>query len=242
LQTTKSIWKDYFTFSKRERNAVFILMFVLAVILVLPLLVPAKKLDIQIDTKLQQQLDSLQQTHPQYRNNYLDTVPSDTSNQKNTSIKLFQFDPNTLDEQGFKQLGLSDKVVHTIINYRNKGGYFKSSQDIKKIYGLSGTDAERLIPYIKIASANNHNNYKEDVKQPEAKPVTSNTNYYHTININAATADEWKTLPGIGDVIANRIVKFRNSMGGFKSVDDVKKTYGLSDSTFNLIRPYLILK
>jgi len=31
-------------------------------------------------------------------------------------------------------------------------------------------------------------------------------------------------------------------MGGFKSVDDVKKTYGLSDSTFNLLRPYLILK
>ncbi len=242
MQTIKSIWKDYFTFSKKERNAVFILLFILAVIIALPLFVPAKKLDIKIDTKLQQQLDSLQRTRSQYKNNY-DSVPaSDTINQKNTSIKLFQFDPNTLDEQGFKQLGLSDKVVHTIINYKNKGGHFKTPQDIKKIYGLSSADAERLIPFIKIASAGKNDNYKNDVKQNENKPTTSNTNYYHAININTATAEEWKTLPGIGDVIANRIVKFRNSMGGFKSVDDVKKTYGLSDSTFNLIRSYLILK
>ena len=243
MQTIKSIWKDYFTFSKKERNAVFILISILAVIIVLPLFVPAKKLDIKIDTKLQQQLDSLQQTHSQYKNDYTDTVPTkDSVLHTDVSIRLFPFDPNTLDEQGFKQLGLSDKVIHTIINYRSKGGYFKTPQDIKKIYGLSGADAERLIPYIKIASAAKNNNYKNDVNQDENKPAESNTNYYHIININTATAEEWKTLPGIGDIIANRIVKFRNSMGGFKSVDDVKKTYDLSDSTFNLIRPYLILK
>ncbi len=237
----KSIWKDYFTFSKKERNAVFILLFLLAVIIVLPSLVPAKKMHIRIDGKLQQQLDSLQQQHPQYY--YHDSGPSDTAPQKVISAKLFSFDPNTLDENGFRQLGLSDKVIHTIINYRSKGGYFKMAQDIKKIYGLSNSDAEKLIPYIKIASVTkNNNNYKNDIKQDQSKHDASITNVYHIININTATAEEWKTLPGISDVIANRIVKFRNSMGSFKSVDDVKKTYGLNDSTFNNIRPYLILK
>ncbi len=236
----KQLWKEYFTFSKKERNAVLILIFILAVILALPLFVPAKKMQLSIDENLQQQLDRYLQQHPQ-QNNYYDSVPSsDSVNKTTASVKLFRFDPNTLDEQGFKRLGLNDKITHTIINYRNKGGYFKSPQDIKKIYGLSSADAERLIPYIKIVSAKN-NVYVNNEKQPVSKAPPSNNNY-HTININTATADEWKTLPGIGDVISNRIVKFRNSMGGFKSIDDVKKTYGLSDSTFNLIRPYLVLK
>ena len=60
--------------------------------------------------------------------------------------------------------------------------------------------------------------------------------------INSATVDEWKAFPGVGDVLANRIVKFRNSMGGFKSVEQVAKTYGLSDSVFQVIRPYLYIK
>jgi competence ComEA-like helix-hairpin-helix protein len=239
----KNIWKDYFTFSKKERNAVCIVLFILAIVIMLPLFFPAKKLSITIDEKLQQQLDSLQQKRSISNVSYIDTIPSsDSGNLKTSPVTLFPFDPNTLDEQGFKQLGLSDKVVRTIINYRNKGGYFKTPQDIKKIYGLSTADAERLIPYIKITSTNKNNNYKNNVGQATGKSASSNTNYYHTIHINTATAEEWKTLPGIGDILANRIVKFRNSMGGFKSVDDVKKTYGLSDSTFNLIRPYLVLK
>ncbi|HYJ65098.1 MAG TPA: hypothetical protein VEV62_15240, partial [Parafilimonas sp.] len=130
MQTIKSIWKEYFTFSKKERNAVFILISILAVIIVLPVFVPAKKLDIRIDTKLQQQLDSLEQTRSPYKNNYNDSVPaSDSALQKEIAVSLFSFDPNTLNEQGFKQLGLSDKVIHTIINYRSKGGYFKTPQD-----------------------------------------------------------------------------------------------------------------
>lgn len=238
----KNIWKDYFTFSKKERNAVFIVLLSLAIIIMLPLFFPAKKLSITIDEQLQQQLDNLQLQRKQYVS-YVDSIPvSDSGNLTSSSVTLFPFDPNTLNEQGFKQLGLSDKVIHTMINYRSKGGSFKTPQDIKKIYGLSPADAERLIPYIKITSTNKSNNYKNNVKQAIDTSAPSNTNYYHTININAATAEEWKTLPGIGDILANRIVKFRNSMGGFKSVDDVKRTYGLSDSTFNLIRPYLVLK
>ena len=90
-----------------------------------------------------------------------------------------------------------------------------------------------------IASANN----KQTETFKNERPITSSqTHQYKKTNINTATAEDWKAFPGIGDVIANRIVKFRTSMGGFKSVDQVGKTYGLSDSVFQLIKPYLYVK
>ncbi|TAE12280.1 MAG: hypothetical protein EAY72_09655, partial [Bacteroidetes bacterium] len=47
--------------------------------------------------------------------------------------------------------------------------------------------------------------------------------------------------PGIGPYFAARIIKYRNAKGGFTSVDDIAKTYGLAPETFEKIKPYLVL-
>ncbi|HEY2725796.1 MAG TPA: helix-hairpin-helix domain-containing protein [Parafilimonas sp.] len=232
-------WKEWFIFTKRDRNAALIFLLILGLVIVLPYLVPAKKLEISIDKDLQQQLEQYTQDHQSAKNqssyiSAVDTIGNDTA--KN---QLFFFDPNILPEEGFTKLGLSQKTIHTIINYRKKGGYFKTPQDIRKIYGLSKADADRLIPYVHIASSNT--NAKEEIKNDQ--PVANNqTHQYKKININTASAEEWKVFPGIGDAIANRIIKFRTSVGGFKSVEQVAKTYGLNDSVFQQIKPYLYLK
>jgi competence ComEA-like helix-hairpin-helix protein len=46
-------------------------------------------------------------------------------------------------------------------------------------------------------------------------------------------------LPGIGSKLANRIVTFRDKLGGFHSVEQVKEVYGIPDSTFKKIKLYL---
>ena len=97
-----------------------------------------------------------------------------------------------------------------------------------------------MIPYIKINSTKNNNAFHTEQK-PQTTINSSIKNNPKKININAATAEDFKSLPGIGDVLGNRIVKFRNAIHGFKTIDDVKKTYGLSDSTFQSIKPYLVL-
>lgn len=50
------------------------------------------------------------------------------------------------------------------------------------------------------------------------------------LDINLATAAEWERLPGWGKVLSNRTVKFRKSLGGFVSVDQLKLVYGLDAS------------
>jgi DNA uptake protein ComE-like DNA-binding protein len=235
----KNSWKEWFIFTKRERRAVIILLSLISLLVILPYVVPAKKLEIHIDKDLQAELDQYRQEHQSpdsqrlYNYPVTDTTASDTS-----KAELFFFDPNTLSEDGFVKLGLSQKAIHTLINYRNKGGYFKKPEDIAKIYGLSKGEVDRLTPYVRITPGKNQ---KDNEKKREQPDIMVQFHQYKKININTATNDDWKAFPGIGDAIANRIIKFRASVGGFKSVDQVSKTYGLTDSTFQFIRPYLYL-
>jgi competence protein ComEA len=233
----KTTWKDYFTFTKTERISVFILLFIIAVSAIGPFYYARKFNPPTIDSALQRQLDVVLQG-----NAVTDSGAAVANNEQPSSIipvntTLFYFDPNTLDAEGFKKLGLRDKTVQTLLNYRSKGGHFGKADDIRKIYGLRQDEADRLIPYIKIENAVSNKNdadfYEAEKERP--KPIIKK------IDINTATEEEWKALPGIGEVLSKRIVKFRNSIHGFKSVNDISKTYGLSDSTFQLILPYLII-
>ena len=238
---SKGFWKDYFSFSKKERIGVTILCFIIIVFVILPYFFSQNFKKPVVDQQLRSQLAALQNvstkdTEGNNKNSRTDTTIKDTK----SKLYLFYFDPNSLDENGLKKLGISDKTIHTIINYRNKGGYFKQPEDIRKIYGLKKEEADALIPYIKIKSKNRSEN---ETPKTVAENIPSNqeTKDIKKININTATAEDFRALPGISDVVGNRIVKFRNAIHGFKSVEDIKRTYGLPDSIYNHILPYLTI-
>ena len=51
-----------------------------------------------------------------------------------------------------------------------------------------------------------------------------------------------RQLPGIGPTLASKIVRFREKLGGFYSIEQVKETYGLQDSMFQKIKSHLIIQ
>jgi DNA uptake protein ComE-like DNA-binding protein len=65
-------------------------------------------------------------------------------------------------------------------------------------------------------------------RQRESKPV-------QLINLNTSDSASLVALPGIGPVLSVRIIKYRNLLGGYASVSQLKEVYGLSEETFNLI-------
>lgn len=255
LFSQKKWVKEYFTFSQKEKKAVF-LLFILAVLFALlpamfPFLVKEEE-GIAVDAATESQLSSLtvekEKTNSQNDDEQPDHLyqPKQNRHQKygqaQAGGELFYFDPNTASAEELKKLGLRDKTIQTFINYRNKGGKFFKPEDLERIYNLRHEEFERLLPYIKIetAAANRHSEtvYQSSSVQtkkyePSAKAVV--------VDINTADTAQWKMLNGIGSGYAKRIVNFRNKLGGFVSIDQVAETFGLPDSVFLKIKPYLKL-
>jgi competence protein ComEA len=64
---------------------------------------------------------------------------------------------------------------------------------------------------------------------------------FRRISINGATADQLQTLPGIGPVMAGRIVEYRLTHGGFRSINDLLKIKGIGRKTLEKLKPYIEL-
>ncbi len=164
--------------------------------------------------------------------------PSAKSEPQPKKFTLFYFDPNTISENDWQKMGLKNKTIKTIQNYISKGGYFYKPEDLKKIYGLRQEEYERLEPYIKIESKKNVAPTNSQFNE-SSKPKPFTVPKYEVIDINTADSNGFISLPGIGSKLATRILNFREKLGGFYSVVQVSEIYGLSDSTFQTIKPLL---
>lgn len=241
----KPPWKEYLYFSRKERWAVAVFLLVIAVFAFLPRLLPPPAMPVADDVIAC--MPGIDSGKPIAYRQILVPASSRPS-------ELFAFDPNTISEQKMLQLGLSPKIARTIRHYREKGGHFRSPEDIRKIYGLTPDLANRLIPLITITTVKQSIpkgstgvTYSSSPISPtghfdssQAAPLYPRKNYAVTY-VNTATQEDWKRFPGIGEVLSKRIVAFRTKMGHFGSVMDVKQTYGLPDTVFNRILPFLRL-
>ena len=152
---------------------------------------------------------------------------------------LFYFNPNTLDAAGWKKLGVREKAITTIQKYISKGGKFYKPDDLGKIWGLSPADKERLIPFVQIEKASVTANYPTN---NYSKSVVEKKTYTpQLIDINVADTSAFIALPGIGSKLSQRIISFRDKLGGFYKIEQVAETFGLADSTFQKIKPKLQL-
>lgn len=247
------IVKDYFTFTKKERIGIAVLIGVGSLLFIAPKFFNRKKeaIDKESFAKELADLKITMDSNRQYKNykndddnefEYYKPKSYDKSYDKNYTAKgnLFEFDPNTLDVKGWQRLGIRDKTIQTIQKFVAKGYKFRQPEDIRKVYGLHEDEANRIIPFIRIAVTNEDHKIAEASYVSNAPMGTSKPAYKpRIVDINLADTAAFIALPGIGSKLAMRIVNFREKLGGFTSVQQLAETYGVPDSTFQKIKPML---
>lgn len=220
-------WRDYFSFTKKERIGIYVLVILVGVCAVMPAFFSTPSPPEQViaeAVEVQKAPVEKEKKEPAERTGQIAY--------NEPAVELFPFDPNTVSAEGWKKLGVNNRTIHTIQNYIAKGGRFRNAGDLQKIYGLKKQEYDRLLPYVRIAAPAASTVFnKAPVKYVKAPPPV--------IDINGADTTAFISLPGIGSKLASRIVNFRDKLGGFYSVQQVGETFGLPDSTFQLIKPRL---
>jgi DNA uptake protein ComE-like DNA-binding protein len=265
--------RGYLTFTRKERYGVLFLLLLISVFFILPYLLkpspgdrdPEAYKKIQGDVrKFESRIsDSSNEAdrHDRYHiQNALSASGSQAKAENNFQVNMFYFDPNRIPAADWLRLGLPDRLTQTIRHYLEKGGRFKTAEDLGKMYGMSKSDYERLFPFVRIerspAELRSRSHFEKNSAYyfSETKKTDSffhkNSNYseprferrtknFELTEINLADSNDWSRLPGIGEKLASRIIRFREKLGGFYETDQVAETFGLPDSTFQKIKPYL---
>lgn len=149
-----------------------------------------------------------------------------------------KFDPNTINADDLLAMGLPEKIINTMMNFRNKGGKFYKPEDLQLIYGMKEEWYKKLESSIEISNTKNQSKQKN---QPTTlkTPTPNKEKSIARVDVNTATIEDFKQLRGIGPYYARKIVNFRDKLGGFTDIDQIGSTYNLPDSVFQKIKPFL---
>ncbi|MCB0767140.1 MAG: helix-hairpin-helix domain-containing protein [Flavobacteriales bacterium] len=164
-------------------------------------------------------------------------------------LNLFPFDPNAIDREGWRALGLTDKQVDGIERYQSKGGHFRTKRDLGRMYSIKPEQFALLEPYIQLPDSlpgKGHRRYERpptgrDERRNEVKdgsdregPMIREPAHYasqmpRSVEVNTADTAALIALPGVGPAFARGIVKYRDLLGGFVSLDQLGEVYVLRD-------------
>lgn len=229
-------WKDYFYFTKQEKRGLSVLIVMLIVLIGTYVGLPyfISNPVVMDDEEVKLQIADFEKTLQEDSASFVYKKQHWSKNIDSTTSILQVFDPNHADSALFLKLGIKPYVISRILKYRAKGGVFRSPTDFSKIYGLPKEMYERLLPYIQIKPIARD---KQLVDSKESLPVT--TSEITFVDINKADTTMLKTVKGIGSVLSKRIVTYREKLGGFISVEQLKEVYGITDEVYQKIAPQL---
>jgi competence ComEA-like helix-hairpin-helix protein len=209
--------KNYFYYTRAERAGALVLIFLCIIALALPQF---------IKTEAETNLNEFVEAENMAAQIAGITDFGDQTATEVKAVKAYWFDPNTAPFEILLDLGLPKRTAQSIINYRSKGGRFKSVEDLKKIYNMRQEDFQRLKNWVVI------DGISRSVKKIAA-PILM-----QRFDPNTASLDTLLAL-GLGANTAESILRYRQKGGKFRKPEDFGRIYNLSEADYERLLPYI---
>ncbi len=241
--------RKWFSFSKGERVAIITILALILLLILACLFRPSRK---SLSDESLHNLDSLlalRQAAIELQHQQQAEKPQEV-----VELHPFPFNPNTLTEEEWLQMGLTDRQVRNIMNYKAKGGKFYSKNDLGKLYTISEEEFAQLEPFIvlpelargkkantKATSQGGVSTLRQAQGSTTATTAPIEKKAIPIVDLNTVDSTTLVELPQIGPYTAVRIIEFREKLGGFINKEQLRDVKGMDDARFAAIQPYINL-
>ena len=232
--------RKWFSFNKGERVAIITILALILLLILACLFRPSRK---SLSDESLHNLDSLlalRQAAIEQQQQQQTEKP-----QEMAELHPFPFNPNTLMEEEWLQMGLTDRQVRNIMNYKAKGGKFYSKNDLGKLYTINEEEFAQLEPFIVLPEVsrgkNNETSSKNGVSTGSTTAATApaEKKAIPIVDLNTVDSTTLVELPQIGPYTAVRIIEFREKLGGFVDKEQLRDVKGMDDARFAAIQHYI---
>ena len=205
--------KSHFTFSKEQRNGICFLILLIVGLQCVYFFVDFASDEILVNNeelnRYNKELDSLRLVQVE-----------------NSKPKIFPFNPNYITDYKGASLGMSNEEIDRLLAYRKQNQWINSVKQFQDVTKVSDSLLKGMSPYFKFPEWVTNSKPKTD-----SKPYYNNTpkTFAQKQDLNTVTAQQLQKVNGVGGVLSERIIKYRNKfIGGFIADVQLQDVYGLT--------------
>lgn len=237
------IWlRNFFGFSRTEANGFMILTLLMVIILSMPFI--SRKLYSFYNPTLQSEEDKLKLTA--LLNKLENNIEFNNNEEINDRFKYFDLNKSSI--QHLSSSGFPEYLAERIVKYREKVKSFESKEELLKIYGIDSAFFKEIHPFIKVSKLPKKEFRKPEIakaKSIKSEPKASHKEFQkirlHPFNINLTDSLQLQKIYGIGPAFSNRIIKYRDYLGGFHSLHQLNEVYGIKKENLDSLKKYVFI-
>ena len=217
--------KSYFQFTKQQRRGILSLLLLMVII----------QLGYFYWSTRRKTIESLPDTSWLAMQTVIDSLKNRPTT---TKTVIYPFNPNFItDYKGYK-LGMKLEEINRLFAFRKQNKYVNSAQEFQLVTGVSDSLLNVISPYFKFpdwVKQKNNPNYKTYTKFESEKKIVQK-------DINEASPEDLIKVYGIGPALSERILKQKEVLGGFVSMDQMQSIWGLSPEVIENLNKSFFLK